>query len=104
MSPQTWYRASRCNYTFLAFIKGDGVFERGPYGWTVTRSALGVYLITHNLGHLNYVPIVVVLAPADAKSDAGVTAMTANTVTVTTFDTAGGQDLRFALVVHMAEQ
>ena len=54
-SPQNPYRPSRCNYVYVCKIAADGTFTIGPDTWTVARTGLGVYAITHGLGHTNYV-------------------------------------------------
>lgn len=103
MSPASVYRAGRCNYTFVLIISADGTFELGPEGWTVQKTATGKYLITHNIGHLRYMPIPRVIAPPNFRMETTVTQMTEAILEVSVDDNTNAADNRFGLVVLMTQ-
>jgi hypothetical protein len=98
MTPQKWYRPSRCNYIYASYIDGDGTYEMGPVDWAVERTATGLYTITHNLGHTNYVAVVVGMTGAN-YSEGAIQNYDANTITVGVFTGGTVADGRFALIV-----
>lgn len=58
-----------------------------PTGWTVATTGAGVYVITHNFGTTNYVPIVT--ANSGLPTMIGVVTIQANDFTVVTYDSTG---------------
>ena len=70
----------------------------GPTGWTVTKSAVGVTVVTHNLGTTNYSAVV---CPTPSASFASVVTHAANSFTVHTYNSApiAVQDFDYSFVV-----
>jgi hypothetical protein len=44
---------------YAGIVGSDGVAINLPDGWTSARNSLGYFTVTHNLGHINYVPVAI---------------------------------------------
>ena len=103
-SPISVYRASRCNYMYVCQIAADGTFTLGPEFWTVTKTALGTYKITHGLGHLHYSILPMIAAGGTYQQIPVVVASDATSVTISIYNTGALADLPFQLSILSTQQ
>jgi len=101
-SPQNWYRGSRCTYLYVAMIRADGTFALGPWGWTVEKTGVGLYKVTHHIGHTQYVGIAIV-GPEDYHSTGAIQNPTAQDFTVASFAGTQPTDIDVQLLVATPE-
>jgi hypothetical protein len=101
-APIMSYRPSRCNYIYVCKVDADGSFLIGPENWGVTKTGLGAYIITHDLGHTNYVFLPIV--SGTYRSVPTVSAFDDATVTVNIYDNGQLADMPFQLVVMTTQQ
>jgi hypothetical protein len=99
---QAPYRPSRCNYIYVCKVAADGAFLTGPEHWTVEKTGVGIYVITHGLGHTNYAFIPTV--SGTNLSVPTVTAADANAVTVKLYENAVLADLPFQMLMMTMQQ
>lgn len=68
-----------------------GALVYGPPAWTASRSAAGVYVVTHNLGTLNYAPTITPLTKTPDQGLApSVMETTENSFTYQVFNSDAG--------------
>lgn len=96
--PSGTYYPGRCHYFAPCIVQPDGTFALAPHGWTASKTATGVYEITHNLGR-KMIPLVVVVNGSNYRFASSIEAMTDNSITVRLTDQQQPADGSFMLAL-----
>ena len=59
-------------------------------GWTVSRTAAGQYVLTHNFGHTQYLPVLFNVSPQAGGQDISVSSMSTTAINILCRANAGG--------------
>lgn len=99
-SPQAEFNVSRCAELYPCGVDGAGNFTFGPRGWTLTKTAVGVYEIFHHFGDMNYMPMVSSADTLALAASCSISSRTVDKVVVACFDGGVAADVSFMLLVY----
>ena len=87
------------NRPIIGSIASTGSSTRLPLTWTVSKTATGTYLITHNLGISTYITQIMIQGTAANMFSVN---QTTNSFTVYTFNSAGAAtDMSFNFIITL---
>lgn len=92
------YQAINQAVVYWGYVSGTNISPDNTLTWSVTNSSTGIYVVTHNLGHTNYV--VNVTPKASTVKNITVSAIASNTFTIRVAnlsDTLENNDWMFTL-------